>query len=199
MKKYGHYLSNIFFLQSTSDNIYLKWYTDKLTDLYRKVLTDCNKQTCVFYICERIGDVSTIFWRRTPTSPCSSVIFLSFQTNLCYLLVCPPPPPPIFMSVTEAHTPTMGLNLISVLIWSHQLIYDKSRDTKGCCVKKEALSKSRNYIIRSGRETILSLFKFQEEGRMVMRDWQRVQMKRAWSEFTSLRLTSWASHTILWI
>lgn len=126
----------------------------------------------------------------SPTLP--TPIFFHAKPISVISLVCAPRPlpyPPPFLPFL-LHAPTIGLNLISVLIWFHQLIYDRSRDTTSCCVRREALSKGRNYIISQIEKNIF-LFKFQEQWRMIIRDWQRVQLERALSKLTfSVCLTS---------
>lgn len=73
-----------------------------------------------------VGDVSyrDVLGKKSPHPPSSVIFFHVKPVALNFLLSLPCGRP--FMSVTEPHALTMGLNLISVSISSNQLSYDRS-------------------------------------------------------------------------
>lgn len=75
------------------------------------------------HIC--VGDDShMVILCKTSPRPAGAIVFHVKPAILNFFLsfLCGPP----FMPVTEPRVLTMGLNLISVLIWSNQLSYDRS-------------------------------------------------------------------------
>lgn len=87
-----------------------------------------HRKNIAFFYCNCVNIVDVLYVvilrKKSATQPSSVIFFNDKPATLSFLLSlqCGPP----FTLVTKPRAPTMGLNLISVLIWSHQLIYDRS-------------------------------------------------------------------------
>lgn len=94
-------------------------------------------RSCVFVANSRERNDSNVFWRNAHTHP--APLFPSYvrPATLNFLLSCLCGLP--FMLATESRSLTTGLNLISVLIWSNLLGYDRNRAGRSGCARKETL------------------------------------------------------------
>lgn len=90
-----------------------------------------------FLLLIAVREMILVFLRNSLTHP--ALLLPSYvrpaTLNFSLSRLCGPP----FMVATESRSLTTGLNLISVLIWSNLLAYDRSRTGRSGCARRETL------------------------------------------------------------